>query len=166
MRSGLSVTGHVPGQWVIYQWQASRAAHCLNSLLGEEFQGKIQCHGYSVYSAFARDKPGILLFGCWAHARRLVFEGQEQAPRPAGWILHQMSWLYQWEAPLREERAGPVLREVKRASCHRMVVARLHRALVRLQPRPLPKSKLGEAMGYTLNPWPALARILEHGEVE
>ena len=66
------------------------------------------------------------------HARRLVFEAQEQAPRQAGWILHQMSWLYQWEAQLREERAGPVLRESKRASCHRMVVERLHRALVRL----------------------------------
>ena len=77
-----------------------------------------------------------------------------------------MSWLYQWEAQLREERAGPVLRESKRASCHRMVVERLHRALVRLQPRPLPRSKLGEAMGYTLNQWPALARIVEHGEVE
>ena len=159
-------TGHVPGQCVIYQWHASRAADCLNSLLGEKFQGKIQCDGYSAYPAFARDKPGILLFGCWAHARRMIFEAQEQAPRQAGWILHQMSWLYQWEAQLREERAGPVLRAVKRASCHRMVVERLHRALVRLQPRHLPKSKLGEAIGYLLNQWPALSRIVEHGEVE
>ena len=74
MRSGYLWTGHVPGQWVIYQWQASRAADCLNSLLGEEFKGKVQCDGYSAYPAFARDKPGILLFECWAHARRLVFE--------------------------------------------------------------------------------------------
>ena len=106
------------------------------------------------------------MFGCWAHARRLVFEGQEQAPRQPGWILNQMSWLYQWVAQLRGERAGPVLREVKRASYHRMVVERLNRATLWVQPRHLPKSKLGEAIGYILNQWPALARIVEHGKVE
>ena len=31
-------TGHVPGQCVIYQWHASRAADSLNSLMGEEFK--------------------------------------------------------------------------------------------------------------------------------
>ena len=77
-----------------------------------------------------------------------------------------MSWLYQWVAQLREERAVPVLREVKRASCHRMVVERLHRATLWVQPRHLPKSKLGEAIGYILNQWPAPARIVEHGKVE
>jgi hypothetical protein len=47
-----------------------------------------------------------------------------------------------------------------------MAVARLHRALIRLQPRYLPQSPLGQAISYALNQWPLLARILEHGEVE
>lgn len=159
-------TGHVPGQCVIYEWHPSRSAECLNSLLGEEFTGKVQCDGYSAYPAFAKDKSEILLFGCWAHARRMVFEAQEQAPRQAGWILNQMGLLFGWEAELAEGRAGPVLREVKRASHHRMVTERLHRAFTRLQPRYLPKSKMGEAIRYALNQWPALVRIIEHGEVE
>lgn len=159
-------TGHVPGRSVIFEWHASRAASCLNSLLGEGFKGKIQCDGYSAYPAFAKDKPGIELFGCWAHARRAVFEAVEQDPRPAGWLLHQMSFLYGWEAQLREERAGPAVRGVFRTSHHRMVVERLHRALSRWQSRYLPKSKLGEAIGYMLNQWGPLSRIVEHGEVE
>ena len=70
-------TGHVPGQCVLYEWHPSRSAECLNSLLGEGFKGKVQCDGYSAYPAFAKDRTEVLLFGCWAHARRLVFEAQE-----------------------------------------------------------------------------------------
>ncbi len=159
-------TGHVPGKCVIFEWHASRAAKCLDSLLEPGFKGKIQCDGYSAYPAFVKSRPGTDLFGCWAHARRGFFEAQKQAPRQVGWILNQMGWLYQWEAELREIGAGPVMREVKRASCHRLVVDRLHRALIRLQPRYLPKSKMGEAIRYALNQWPALVRIIDHGEVE
>jgi hypothetical protein len=159
-------TAHVPGQCVVFDWHASRAAKCLDSLLGPQFKGKIQCDGYSAYPAFARNKEGIELFGCWAHGRRGLFEAQEQDPRIAAWLLHQMSLLYGWEARLRESRTGPKVRQSFRASHHRMVVERLHRALLRLRGRYLPQSKMGQAISYLLNQWPALLRIVDHGEVE
>jgi hypothetical protein len=159
-------TGLVPDQVVVYEWHASRAAKCLDSFLGEIFAGKLQCDGYSAYPAFAKDKTGVELFGCWAHARRGFFEAKEQAPSVAGWILKQIGILYRWEERLRQTRAGPVTREVFRASHHQMVVARLHRALNKLQPRYLPQSPMGQAIRYALNQWPALERFLEHGEVE
>jgi transposase len=159
-------TALVPGQCVIYEWHASRAARCLNSLLGEEFAGKLQCDGYSAYPAFAREKVKLDLFGCWAHARRNFFEAQEQAPRVAGWFLNQIGLLYRWEEELRRNRAGPLLRHVHRSSHHRMVIGRLHRALISLQPRYLPQSLMGQAISYTLNQWPMLERFLDHGEVE
>lgn len=106
------------------------------------------------------------LLGCWAHARRNFFEAQEQAPRVAGWFLNQIGLLYRWEEELRRSRAGPVLRQVHRSSHHRMVIERLHRALMKLQSRYLPQSLMGQAIGYTLNQWPALERFLNHGEVE
>jgi transposase len=159
-------TALVPGQCVVYEWHASRAARCLDSLLGEEFAGKLQCDGYSAYPAFAREKVKLDLFGCWAHARRNFFEAQEQAPRVAGWFLNQIGLLYRWEAELRQSRAGPVLRQVQRGSHHRMVIERLYRALKKCQPRYLPQSLLGQAISYTLNQWPMLERFLDHGEVE
>jgi transposase len=158
--------GLVPGQCVVYEWHASRAAKCLDSLLGEDFEGKLQCDGYSAYPAFAKEKDDLTLFGCWTHARRGFFEAKEQASPVAGWILKQIGCLYRWEDQLRQSRAGPLERQVKRSSHHRMVVERLHRALIKLQPRYLPQSPMGQAIGYALNQWPALERFLEHGEVE
>ena len=84
----------------------------------------------------------------------------------AGWFLNQIGLLYRWEEELRRSRAGPVLRQVHRSSHHRMVIERLRRALVKLQPRYLPQSLLGQAMSYAINQWPMLARFLEHGEAE
>jgi transposase len=159
-------TGLVPGQCVVYEWHASRAARCLEALLGPDFAGKLQCDGYSAYPAFAKVQMGLKLFGCWAHARRGFFESKEQAPQVAGWILKQIGRLYRWEEQLRQSRAGPAAREALRASHHRMVVERLQRALNKLQPRYLPQSPMGHAISYALNQWPALERFLEHGEVE
>lgn len=159
-------TALVPGQTVVYEWHAGRAARCLDSLLGERFAGKLQCDGYSAYPAFARERKGVELLGCWAHARRNFFEAQEQAPRVAGWFLQQIGRLYGWEEELRQSRAGPLLRQVHRSSHHRMVIERLHCALTRLQDRYLPQSLMGQALGYALNQWPLLTGFLEHGEVE
>ena len=159
-------TGHVPGQCVVFQWHASRAAKCLDTFLGPQFRGKIQCDGYSAYPTFARDKEGIQLFGCWAHARRGLFEAQEQDPRMAGWLLHQLSLLYGWEARVRDQGAGPKARQAIRASHHRMVLERLHRVLLGLRSRYLPQSKMGAAITYLVNQWATLSRIIDHGEVE
>ncbi len=159
-------TAHVPGQCVIFEWHASRAARCLDSLLGPQFQGKLQCDGYSAYPAFARTKAGVELFGCWAHARRGIFEAQDQDPRITGWLLGQISRLFEWEAQARAAALGPRARQAQRASHHRMVLDRLHRALLKLRARYLPQSKLGQAIGYLMHQWTALSRILDHGEVE
>lgn len=159
-------TGLVPGKCMVYEWHASRAAACLDSLLGPEFKGKLQCDGYSAYPAFAKNKEGLKLFGCMAHMRRGFFEAKEQAPQVAGWILNQIGILYRWEEQLRKSRAGPAAREALRAANSRTVMNRLHRAFEKLQTRYLPKSPMGEAIGYALNQWAALERFLEHGEVE
>jgi transposase len=158
-------TASVPGQGVVYEWHASRAARCLDSLLGSQYKGKLQCDGYSAYPAFVKNKE-VHLFGCWAHARRGFFEAQEQAPKIAGWFLNQIGAMYGWEKQLRQGRDGPALRQAHRRAHSRMVVERLQRALLRLRPRYLPQSPMGQAISYTLNQWASLQRFLDHGEVE
>src|SRR5580704_7677970 len=155
----------VPGQEVVYEWHASRAARCLDSLLGSSYQGKLQSDGYSAYPAFVKNKA-VELFGCWAHARRGFFEAQEQAPKVAGWFLNQIGQMYGWEKQLRLSRAGPALRQAHRRAHSRMVVERCHRALHLLRPRYLPQSPMGQAITYALNQWTTLSRFLDHGEVE
>jgi transposase len=159
-------TALVPGKCMVYEWYTSRAAACLEALLGAQFKGKVQCDGYSAYPAFSKDKPGVELIGCLAHARRGFFEAKEQAPSVAGWILNQIGILYRWEEQWRQSRAGPDGREALRAWQSRMVMERLRRALDKLAPRYLPKSPMGQAIGYALNQWPLLERYLKHGQVE
>lgn len=158
-----------PGGEVIYHWETSRAARCLETVVPVDFKGTIQCDGYSAYDAFARQRRGeVSLADCWAHVRRKFFEAKESAPRTAGWILRQIQHLYQIEARLREKRCSTKLREVIRAQESWPIVERIGQACVRLKQgnRHLPQSPLGLALTYTLNQWEGLKVFLTDGRVE
>jgi transposase len=43
-----------PGGDVVFEWQPSRAAACLQRLISPEFSGTLQCDGYAAYDRFAR----------------------------------------------------------------------------------------------------------------
>lgn len=157
----------VPRGDVVFHWATSRAAECLGNLLSADFTGTVQCDGYATYPAFARQHPKPLtMAGCWAHVRRKFHDAREQSPKLSGWFLRQLQHLYQVEAQLRAKQAGPALRAAVRASQSRMIVERLHRALIRLQPRVLPQSLLGQAISYALGQWPTLTVYLDDGRVE
>ncbi len=154
---------------VVFHWEASRAAACLDKVIPVDFCGAIQCDGYEAYQAFAKRRGGkITLAGCMAHVRRKFFDAIESAPGVAGWILHQIGMLYHVERRLRNARAGPRLREAWRASESRVVMERLHRALKRFQTvkRFLPQSGMGKAISYALNQWPFLLEFLKDGRIE
>jgi hypothetical protein len=110
----------------------------------------------------------IELAGCWAHVRRKYHEALEQSPKVAGWLLRQIQNLYRIESDLRQQHAGPKLRQAMRASQSRPMVERFHRALVRLKStgRYLPQSLLAQAMEYTLGQWPTLEIFLKDGRIE
>jgi len=161
-----------PGGDVFYRWETSRAAACLNNIIPVDFNGTLQCDGYSAYRSFANGRNGTIeLAGCWAHVRRRFHEALEQSPKTAGWILRQIQHLYRVEARLRESRdggTGPKLREAVRAHESKPIVERLERALIRLKSsgKHLPQSLLGIAMDYTLGQWRTLDVYLDDGRVE
>ena len=159
----------VPKEDVVFHWEISRAAACLENVLPVNFRGIAQCDGYAAYRSFAQGRGGaIVLAGCMAHVRRKFFEAQQQSPRVAGWVLRQMQLLYEVESKLRETRAGPHLRAARRAGENRMIMERLHRALVALKTsrRFLPRSLMGAAVDYALTQWPTLLVYLDDGRLE
>ena len=158
-----------PHREVVFHWQTSRAASCLEKIIPVDFTGTIQCDGYEAYDCFAKGRgEKIVLAGCLAHVRRKFYEAKETAPKVAGWFLRHFQNLYELEAQLRQSRAGPRRRQAERASLSRPVLARLHRALVRLKAvrRYLPQSLMGKAIDHALNQWPALLVFLDDGRVE
>ena len=158
-----------PGGDTIFQWETSRAAKCLDAILPAEWTGVVQCDGYAAYPAFARQRDRqnpITLAGCWAHARRAVFQAQPSAPRTCAWLLNQIGQLYGIERALRTSRAGPVLREAVRSWQSAPILRRIHAALGKLRHRYLPQSGMGKAIAYILEQWPALQRFVTNGRIE
>ena len=154
---------------VFFHWQTSRAATVLEKIIPVNFAGIIQCDGYEAYDCFAKSRgEKVVLAGCLAHVRRKFYDARETAPKVAGWFLKHFQNLYALEEQLRAARAGPRLRQAERASLSRPVLARLHRALVRLktQRRYLPQSLMGKAIDYALRQWSSLQLFLEDGRLE
>jgi transposase len=168
-KQGYFWTFHHPGEGSFFDWQTSRAAACLESIIPLTFKGVLQCDAYSAYQSFANGRgEAIELAGCWAHVRRKFYEAKEQSPKVAGWLLRQLQNLYRIEGKLREQDAGPKLREALRASQSRPIVDRFQRALVGLKGtgRYLPQSSLGQAIDYALGQWPTLEVFLKDSRIE
>ncbi len=158
-----------PREDVVFHWETSRAAACLDNIIPGDFGGTLQSDGYQAYRSFVKERGcAILLAGCMAHTRRKFYEAKDQAPRQAGWVLRQIAQLYEVEKQLRETRAGPRLRAAVRASHSRPVMRRLHVALTKWKNtrRFLPRSLMGTAIDYALAQWPALLVHLDDGRVE
>jgi transposase len=158
------------GGEVFYHWETGRSAACLERIVPVDFTGTLQCDAYSAYDSFVRKRPGgaITLAGCWAHARRGFVEASEQAPRQAGLILLLIRNLYRIEAKLRRQKAGPVLRSVRRGAESRPIYRRLYNALLIMKAsgRHLPSTAMAKAIDYALSNWEALGVYLENGNVE
>ena len=168
-RQGYLWTAHRPGGDTVYHWETSRAAECLRRVVPVDFKGIMQTDGYEAYPCYARSRAGeVRLAGCWAHARRGFFEAQEESPRLAGFILLQIRHLYALEKRLKQERAGPALREARRLAESIPILRRLKKVLLRLQMRRqiLPKSNFGKAIAYALERWEELETYAYEGRVE
>lgn len=162
-------TGSRPGGDVFFDWHASRAAECLDTVVPADFQGTVQCDGYDGYNRLAR-RTGkeIKLAYCWAHVRRKFNDALEGTPRTAGWLIKQLQLLYRIEARLREQKAGPALRQAVRASQSKPLVERIQKAcalLVRSK-RFLPQEALSRALAYTIAQQPGLEVYLADGRIE
>jgi transposase len=162
-------TGSRPGGDVFFDWHASRAGECLDTVVPVDFQGTVQCDGYAGYNRLAgRPNRAIKLAYCWAHVRRKYNDAREGSPRTAGWLIKQIQLLYRIEARLREQEAGPALRQAVRASQSQPIVERIKKACTLLvhTKRFLPKSAMANALEYTLSQMPGLMVYLEDGRIE
>jgi hypothetical protein len=159
----------------VYDYTTSRRRDGPAGFL-KEFGGYLQADAFSGYDGiYASSTVQQVL--CWAHARRKFFEAKEAHPTDACAALAFIARLYEVEreakalAPedlrsnvadrgrwfaerkaLRQERSLPLLAEFR---------AWLEGA----QARVLPKSPLGQALGYVLPRWEGLKRYCEDGRL-
>jgi transposase len=153
-----------PGGDVLFEWRTSRSREGPEQFL-KAFHGKLQTDGYAAYESLARERDDLILVGCWAHTRRGFHEALGES-KLAAWFVRQIGLLYAVEKQLRQQEAGPALRQAVRAWQSRPVLNRLHRAMELVRRRTLPQGLLGQAIDYALVRWESLTRYMADGAVE
>jgi transposase len=150
---------------VLFDYQnGSRGHHCPQSYLSD-YTGYLQVDGYKAY-----EKTDATLVGCWAHARRKFIEAEQSLPKgkqgkgsKIQWAVSWFQKLYRVEQALkdktREERYHA--RQSKTQSLLNDFKAWLDKSVTQVPP----KSKLGEAISYSLNQWPKLVRVIDDGRL-
>jgi transposase len=160
---------------VLFDWHKSRANTCLeNILIGKDdqrsFNGHLQSDGLRAYQTFIRRHPelNITPVSCLAHIRRKFVAARDDHPRITAWILLITGRIYQIEARLRQQRAGPLQRQKIRWLETRRLYDHLAKLFKRLQSRRgiTPTSDLGKALAYAVGQWPHLEPCFMDGQIE
>ena len=130
----------------------------------EGFSGILQVDGYGAYRTLA-DKRGVTLAFCWAHVRRPFYELAAAGPAPiASEMLRRIAELYRIEHDIRGRSADQ--RRAVRQQKSRLIVAELEPWLREKLGLISQKTKLAEAIRYTLSRWEGLTRFLDDGRIE
>lgn len=147
---------------VAYIYAADRKAERPEAHLGD-FAGILQVDGYGGYAALARRRDQVSLSFCWAHARRKFYELADSSP-VATEVLRRVAALYAIEDEIRGSPA--VERRAVRHDRSRTIVDDLRQYLEARNRQVSAKSKLGDAIRYTLTRWDGLARFLDDGRID
>lgn len=144
--------------YIVYDYTATRKRDGPMNWL-RDYRGYLQADAYGGYDGIYHS--GAIEVACWAHARRKFYEARSTDRQRAVQMLTQIGKLYRLEDDLRtltdderraarQAQATPVLHEIKTwLDTEREIV--------------LPKSPMGEAIGYTLNQWNALNTYTTQG---
>jgi transposase len=138
------------------------------------YTGYLQADACSVYDGLFAD-GSIREVGCWMHARRKFHEAKTSDPARSHTMLAWVAGLYEIEADAKEawkdhpdwgDAAWHAFRHESRRERSRPILEAIHAWLEGERPKVLPKSPIGEAIGYALNHRAALTRPLEAGFLE
>jgi transposase len=127
------------------------------------FSGFLQADAYAGFNRLYGER--IAEVGCWAHARRKIFEVHESTGSAiAAEALDRIGALYGIETEIRGRAPGIRLAARRREAVPRLNALRvwLEAQLARLAPR----GGLATAFRYVLSNWAALARYVEDGRLE
>jgi transposase len=150
---------------VIYDYTPTRERAGPEAFL-DGFRGYLQADAYVAYdSFFTNSDRGLVEVGCWAHARRHVYQAKELDPARMGAVLAYIAQLYAVEKRARKSGIQGGALQLLREQASRPVIERLQGYLLKVQPELLPKSEAGQAVSYLLKNWTALTRYLEDGDL-
>ena len=136
--------------------RGSRAQKVVIDLL-RDYQGAVQTDGYEAYSIYEH-KKGVLLLGCWAHARRKFTEALKEDKTGAEYALEQIGLLYNVEAMATDQQMDYNSRAAVRVRLAYPVMCAFEKWIVNYMPKALPKGRMSNALTYTYSLFHRLSR--------
>jgi transposase len=136
--------------------KGSRAQKVIVELL-HDFKGAVQSDGYGAYSIY-ENKMGVLLLGCWAHARRKFVEAEKEDKSGAEYALGQISLLYKVETMADEQNLDDQQRAELRKRLAYPILQAFEKWIESYYPKALPKGRMERALRYTYSIFRRLSR--------
>lgn len=128
------------------------------------YQGYLQADAYQGYDSIFTDTL-VVEVGRMAHARRRFFDAKDVDPKESEEALSIIGELYEIERVAKDKRMTFAEREALRREKSISILHKWRRWLDQKEPMILPKSPLGEAIGYARRQWRALTRFAEDGRL-
>jgi transposase len=127
----------------------------------DSFKGYLQADAYNGYDAVFENET-IVEVGCWSHARRKFHDAFETDRVRCAEMLEYIRQLFAVEREAQERSLTLSGRFFLRLDKSRPILTTIKTKLEEWSLTALPKSPLGQAIGYSLRQWDALARFLEN----
>jgi transposase len=136
--------------------KGSRAQKVVIELL-HNFKGAVQTDGYGAYSIY-ENKKGVLLLGCWAHARRKYTESMNEDKAGADYALEQIGLIYGVESMADDQGLDYQQRAELRSRLAYPIMCAFEKWVVNYMPKALPKGRMYQALTYTYSLFHRLSR--------
>lgn len=139
------------------------------------YTGYLQADAFGGYDGIYATGD-VIEVACWAHARRKFHEARSTDSNRAHRMLAWIRQLYDIERDgkkldadarraLRQEKSKPLF-EGSKGRDGSDDIQGIHNWLIEQHTAVLPKSPIGDAIGYALNQWTALTRYLDDGDLD
>jgi transposase len=149
---------------VVFDFTPGRGRDGPRTFLGD-FRGCLQVDAYAGYDAVLKQNR-IADVGCWAHARRRFFKAIDGDRANAGAAIAMIRRIYEVEHEAKQHGLDADGRRELRQRVSKTVLDELKPWLEALRPHVLPKSPMGDAIGYALRQWAPLTRYLDDGRLD
>ena len=136
--------------------KGSRAQKVVINLL-RNYQGAVQTDGYEAYSIYEH-KKGVLLLGCWAHARRKFTEAMKEDKAGAEYALQQIGMLYKVEDMATDQNMDYKQRAALRARLAYPILTAFEKWITSYYQKAIPKGRMSRALSYTYSIFHRLSR--------
>jgi Transposase and inactivated derivatives len=144
--------------------EGSRSGETACSLL-KSFEGYLQSDGFSAYNVF-ESNDRVCLVSCMAHIRRRYETALDENKTLAEYALKQIQQLYRIERMADEQNLSFDERRKKRNELAGPILLSFEKWMEKTYPTVLPKSRMGEAIGYSYALWPRMKNYLKDGRLK